>query len=66
MKKYKLAFISLLVGLVLSLPAVAALAACDPTITFEGKTCVLVGENCGGGVCVCAYNCGPMVSQDDH
>lgn len=66
MQKVKLTLISLMFGLVLSLPAVAVLAACDPSITYEGKTCVLVGENCGGGVCVCAYNCGPATQQDDH
>jgi hypothetical protein len=59
MKKFKIALVSLTVGFVLSISTVAVLAACDSTITYEGKTCTLVGENCGGGVCVCAYNCGP-------
>lgn len=58
MKKFKIAFVSLMIGFVLSIPTVAVLAACDPTITYGGKTCVLVGENCGANVCVCAYNCG--------
>lgn len=66
MKKLKVVFVSLVVGLVVSVPAVAVMAACDPSITFEGKTCVLVGENCSGGVCVCAYNCGPATSEDQH
>lgn len=65
MKRLKIALISLMVGFVLSVPTVAVLAACDPTITYDGKTCVLVGENCGGGVCVCAYNCGPATEQGD-
>lgn len=58
MKKLKIALVSLIIGFVLSIPAVAVLAACDPTIVYDGKTCVLVGENCGADVCVCAYNCG--------
>jgi hypothetical protein len=61
MKKFKLAILSLAVGLVFSLAGIALAnkPACDPTIDYGGRTCVLVGENCGGNVCVCAYNCGP-------
>lgn len=66
MKRFKVGLISLMVGLILSVPAVAVIAACDPSITYDGKTCVLVGESCGGGVCVCAYNCGPLTAQDEH
>jgi hypothetical protein len=65
MKKLKAVVLSLTVGLILSIPAVAVMAACDPTITYNGKTCVLVGENCSGNVCVCAYNCGPAVDEND-
>ncbi len=60
MKKLKLALVSLMIGLVLSLPTVAVLAACDPTIRVGGKTCTLVGEECDQNVCVCAYICGPL------
>jgi hypothetical protein len=64
MKKLKVALVSLVVGLVLSIPTVAVLA-CDPhcaaTITVNGKICTFVGGDCNPEctVCACAYNCGP-------
>lgn len=64
MKKLKLTLVSFAVGLVLSIPTVAVLAACDPTIIFNGQTCTLVGQSCGGGVCVCAYICGPATEME--
>lgn len=51
---------SMALGLVFAVVPVAIYAAaCPGTITYGGKTCVLVGENCSAKVCVCAYNCGP-------
>lgn len=61
MNKLKISLVSLVVGLVLSIPAVAVLAACAETTTSGGKTCTLAGSSCNsdGTVCVCAYICGP-------
>lgn len=59
MKKLRIALVSFAVGLVLSIPTVAVLAACDPTIVYNGQTCTLAGESCSARVCVCAYICGP-------
>ena len=62
MKKFRITLVSLAVGLILSVAGIALAnlpGGCDPTIEYNGRTCVLVGENCSGRVCVCAYNCGP-------
>jgi hypothetical protein len=56
----KKTLMSMALGLVFAVVPVAIYAAaCPGTITYGGKTCVLVGENCSAKVCVCAYNCGP-------
>lgn len=64
MRKLRLTLVSFVIGLVVSVPAVAVLAQCAPTIIVEGKVCTLNGTNCTGeGVCVCAYTCGPATEQ---
>jgi len=60
MKKIRSIVLSLLLGIVLSFAAVAIYAGecCDDEIQVGKLTCWLTGENCGGGVGVCSYNCG--------
>lgn len=50
--------ISMALGLVLATVPMAIYAACKPEIKVGKLTCWLTGESCGGGVCVCSYNCG--------
>jgi hypothetical protein len=59
MRKLRIALFSFAIGLVLSIPTVAVLGACDATLVFEGQTCTLAGQSCSQRVCVCAYICGP-------
>lgn len=66
MKRLRIAVVSFAITLFLSLSTLAVLAACEPSIVFKGKTCVLVGENCSGNVCVCAYNCGPITPVNEN
>lgn len=65
MKRLRIAVVSFSISLFLSLSTLAVLAACDPTFVYKGKTCVLVGENCSGNVCVCAYNCGVVTPNEN-
>jgi hypothetical protein len=62
MKTFKLALGSFVVGAVLSIAPIGAYAACSEQIWVQdGSDChiynmySLVGSNCGGDVCVCAY-----------
>ncbi len=66
MKKLRLTLVSFVIGLVVSIPAVAVLAQCEASIVVDGKTCSLVGSNCSGNVCVCAYICGPALEEENH
>ncbi len=59
MKKLRTALVPFVIGLVISIPTIVVLAQCAETIVHNGKVCTLVGQNCSGNVCVCAYNCGP-------
>jgi hypothetical protein len=61
MKILRAAVFSFFIGAILSIVPITVYAACDQTIVFEGTTCTLVGESCDAHVCVCAYNCGPIV-----
>lgn len=69
MKRLKIAMLSFAVGLVLSSPTVAVLAECspncDPTFTYKGHVCTLIGGECNAEctVCACAYNCGPAEDE---
>lgn len=64
MKILKVSMLSFFIGAVLSIVPITVYAACDQTIVFDGKTCTLTGESCGDGVCVCSYNCGPVVLNE--
>jgi len=63
MKTLKIALCSFMFGAVLSIAPMVAYAQCEQDIWVqdEPSNCqvfhryTLVGQNCGGGVCVCAY-----------
>ena len=62
MKTLKIVLASFFVGAVLSIAPLVAYAACEQEIWVQddpdchvSHRYELVGENCSGGVCVCAY-----------
>jgi hypothetical protein len=72
MKTLKIALGSFFVGIVLSLAPIVAYAACadeiwvqDSPDCHEFHRYELVGSNCGGGVCVCAYEQTSSVHRED-
>lgn len=72
MKKLKVILGAFVVGAFLSLAPIAVYAACDSAIWLQDDSdChmyhryVLIGENCGPEVCVCAYIQTSSVHRED-
>ena len=72
MKTLKMTLGSFFVGAIISLAPIVAYAACDSEVWIQDSPdChmyhryVLVGENCGPEVCVCAYIQTSSVHRED-